>query len=335
PLGGELDENWSVTGSAKQINNHSATIEAQGDLYIATNELNNINDHIVTEMRKSDEPPETETYFQTSDGDGKTKYSPDEVTYRIHSKYMRGVACQSEGGHHRCYYWWNDIPEHLRHSKRLQRMSVPSKGINGQGDSWEYNVIKHIYRTVILETDPSKISAAGNVVIRGQTINNQDSKIVAGKTVNINAAQLNNQSQEAITKYVYSGSIYLHRRKDEDKYRCEYKGEYKKPDEIFIDNALNKNIVDHQIVEKTPLTEQSRSEVNVENKHNQVAVDKTVNDTLTQQAKVVSGQSIAINSNQSDRTHIKTDANHQPGSITSMLPKPTTTIEEDLPHQEN
>ncbi|OTQ69191.1 S-layer family protein, partial [Gilliamella sp. N-G2] len=42
-----------------------------------------------------------------------------------------------------------------------------------------------------------------------------------------------------------------------------------------------------------------------------------------------------INSNQSDRTHIKTDANHQPGSITSMLPKPTTTIEEDLPHQEN
>ena len=334
-IGGGLDENWNVTGIANQINNHSATIEAQGDLYIAANELNNINDHIVTEMRKSDEPPETETYFQTSAGDGKTKYSPDEVTYRIHSKYMPGVACQSEGGHHRCYYWWNDIPEHLRHTGRLQRMSVPSKGIDGQGDSWEYNVIKHTYRTVILETDPSKISAAGNVIIRGQTINNQDSKIVAGKTANINATQLNNQSQEAITKYVYSGKVYLHRRLKQDKYAFEDKGDYTKPDEIFIDNALNKNIVDHQIFEKTKLTEQPRSEVNVENKHNQVAVDKTVNDTLTQQAKVVSGQSIAINSNQSDRTHIKTDANHQPDSITSILPKPTTTIEEDLPHQEN
>ena len=334
-IGGELDENWSVTGSAKQINNHSATIEAQGDLYIATNELNNMNDHIVTEMRPTDEPPETETYFQTSNGDGLAKYSPNEVTYRIHRKRMPGIACQSGASHKRCFYWWNDIPEHLRHSGSLQRMSVPSKGINGVADSWEFNVIKHKYRTVILETDPSKISAAGNVIIHGQTINNQDSKIVAGNTVNINATQLNNHAQEAVSKYVYSGSIYLHKRHKQDKYGCYYQGEYNKADEIFVDNALNKNIVDHQIVEKTSLTEQPHSEVNVENKHNQVAVDKTVNDTLTQQAKVVSAQSIAINSNQSDRTHIKTDANHQPGTITSILPKPTTTIEEDLPHQEN
>ncbi|WP_143413974.1 hypothetical protein, partial [Gilliamella sp. N-G2] len=334
-IGGELDENWSVTGSAKQINNHSATIEAQGDLYIATNELNNINDHIVTEMRKSDEPPEREEYFEHEGS--LEKYSPDDVYYRIQVFYFHqyGLAKPKsygcEKGGRRCYYKWNDIPEQFRETGIIERIKVNGKSYR---NSNHYKIVKTKYQTTVLETDPGNITAAGNVIIHGQTLNNQDSKIIAGKTVNINVDQLNNHSQEAIAKYVYSGKRIEHWKKHTDDYR-KTEHEYTKPDEIFIDNALNKNIVDHQIFEKTKLTEQPRSEVNVENKHNQVAVDKTVNDTLTQQAKVVSGQSIAINSNQSDRTHIKTDANHQPGSITSMLPKPTTTIEEDLPHQEN
>ncbi|MCX8640839.1 S-layer family protein, partial [Gilliamella sp. B3172] len=285
-IGGELDEHYNVKGQAELIENHSATIESHGNLFINAKVINNINDHIVTEMRQSDEPPEHEVYFQTSEGEGKTKYSPDEVLYRIKRKGMGSIPGVSCDGRKRCLYKWNDIPLHLRNTKYLQRMYVPSKGINGAANSWHYDIYKQKYRTVLIETDPSKITATGNITIQGQTLNNHDSKIIAGKNVNINVDQLNNISQEVLSKYVYSGRVNLHRRKDEDKYRfSSYK--YTKADEEFIDNALNTNILDHQIFEQAQLNDTARQPTTVENTHQHVDINQPVQDSAKQHEKQI------------------------------------------------
>ncbi|MCX8607708.1 MULTISPECIES: hypothetical protein, partial [unclassified Gilliamella] len=227
--------------------------------------INNINDHIVTEMRQSDEPPEHELYFQTAEGDGQTKYLPEDVLFRIwitdvdykDIKDLEGFYCDKRGD--RCYFRWNDIPDYIKHKREsiLQRFSAKSKGVHAIVNSWEYDIYKQKYHTVLLETDPSKITATGNITIQGQTLNNHDSKIIAGKNVNINVNQLNNISQEAVTKYVYSGKYYHRTRKHEDDYRC-YERDFTKADEVVIDNALNTNILDHQIFEQAQLNDTAR-----------------------------------------------------------------------------
>ncbi|WP_238786575.1 hemagglutinin repeat-containing protein [Gilliamella sp. ESL0250] len=337
-IGGDLDENFNVIGLADVINNHSATIESQGSLVIAANTINNINDHIVTEMRQSDEPPEKETYFQTSEGDGPTKYSPNDVLYRIHTKYMRGIPCQYSTSHHRCYYKWNDIPEHLRHSNRLQRMSVPSHNIDGAEDSWEFNVIKQKYRTVVLETDPGKIMAADHIIIQGQTLNNQDSKIVAGKTVSINVNQLNNTSQETLSKYVYSGNYYEHKKKHKDDYRCYGPSNYTKADEVFIDDALNHNILDHQIFERTPLKETPKQAVEVENPHNQVLVGKMVGNPISQHEKQLTNPIIDLspdNKLTSDKTNLVAEPKHKQDVIATLPFLPDNHFEGNLDNKKD
>ncbi|OCG61458.1 hemagglutinin repeat-containing protein, partial [Gilliamella sp. Fer4-1] len=329
-IGGQLDDNFNVVGNAEVINNHSATIESQGNLIIAANTINNINDHIVTEMRPSDEPPEKETYFQTAEGDGASKYSSNDVLYRIHTKYMQGISGQSCDKHHRCLYKWNDIPEHLRHTKQLQRMSVPSHNINGASDSWEFNVIKQKYRTVVLETDPGKIMAANHLIIQGQTLNNQDSKIVAGQTVSIKVNQLNNTSEETLSKYVYSGNYYLHKRKRKDEYRCKGPYDYTKADEIFIDDALNHNILEHQIFEKKPLNDTPRQLVEVENKNNQQIIDQTVHASISQHGKQIANPIIDLNPNNNltgDKTNVTVVPNHKQEIITGLPTKPDNNFE--------
>ncbi|MCX8619165.1 hypothetical protein J3U42_12280, partial [Gilliamella sp. B2923] len=231
-------------------------------------------------------PPEHEVYFQTSEGEGKTKYSPDDVLYRIKSKYMshaQGVSCDK---HSRCLYKWNDIPLNLRNTMNLQRMYVPSKGVYGAENSWHYDIYKQKYRTVLIETDPSKITATGNITIQGQTLNNHDSKIIAGKNVNINVDQLNNISQEVLSKYVYSGRVNLHRKKSKGEYRFRSYN-YTKADEAFIDNALNTNILDHQIFEQAQLNDTARQPTTVENTHQHVDINQPVQDSAKQHEKQI------------------------------------------------
>ncbi|OCG25431.1 hypothetical protein A9G11_02375, partial [Gilliamella sp. wkB108] len=330
-IGGDLDKDYNVTGMAEVINNHSATIESQGNLWIATKALNNINDHIVTEMRKSDEAPEREIYFQTATGDGHAKYMPDEIRYRIKRKAVGngavGINCDK---HKRCWYKWEDIPEGTRYTKSLQRMMIIKTG-QTPGDSHQYDVIKQIYRTVILETDPGKIMASGNIVIQGEALNNQDSKIVAGKTVNINVDQFNNHSQEAISKYVYSGKVHHHTRQRKGKYDYD-SSDYHKADEVFIDDALNHNILDHQIFTGTQLKEEPRQKVAVENSNHNINIANQVQSNTLTESKTVTKPKVGLNQNEHPaigQTAIAVDNKNKNG-ITQVTPKPTDNIKESL-----
>jgi filamentous hemagglutinin len=49
-IGGGLDSNWQAIGQAQAINNHSATIQADGNANIAAVKINNINDHYASEV---------------------------------------------------------------------------------------------------------------------------------------------------------------------------------------------------------------------------------------------------------------------------------------------
>jgi Haemagluttinin repeat. len=279
-IGGDLDANYNVTGMVEVINNHASTIESQANLWITTKALNNTNDHIVTEMRKSDEAPEREEYFEVSGKIG--KYSPDQILYRIRDGYFpkkerRKIKSKSLGceKHDKgCWYLWKDIPERLKPKGALSRIQIIGENYSAT-NSYHYNIEKTKYRTVVLETDPGKIMASGNLIIQGQIVNNQDSKIVAGKTVNINVDQLNNHSQETISKYVYSGKRIEHWKKHSKDYRTTIT-DYDKPDEIFIDDALNHNIQDYQAFKPTTVKEESRQTVAVQNTPNEVTLNNVV-----------------------------------------------------------
>ncbi|OCL25087.1 hemagglutinin repeat-containing protein, partial [Gilliamella sp. wkB171] len=328
-IGGDLDENLNVTGNADVINNHSANIESHGDLYINANAINNINDHIITEMRKSDEAPEMEEYFIA--GGRLEKYSPDEILYRIRSKYFRGKRPQSYGceKHDKgCWYLWKDIPEYLRPTGALSRIQIKKDGYTST-NSWHYKIIKTKYRTVVLETDPGKITAANNIVIKGQILNNQDSKIVAGKTVNINVQQLNNYSQETISKYVYSGNKIEHWKNDTKDYRAT-STPYDKPDEIFNDDSLNSNILDHKIFEQTELKEVPRETVKVENTPTPITVNNDIKEVATKPVQPIHNTDIKLTPNDKKVDKISNIAvpTNKFDNVTAISQKPDNNLQD-------
>ncbi|RKS87571.1 filamentous hemagglutinin [Orbus hercynius] len=173
-IGGQLDESGKVVGSAQTINNHSSTIEAQGDLIITAHVLNNINDNIKTEEVLVDNKDVNEWSFITA---------PD---IRFDNKDITEY-CVGCGG-----------------STNYRELKVLATGQKGSKYN-HYIYTQKTYETQVVETDPSKIISGGNLTLITDKILNDNSHINAGRQLTLQG-ELENKTVDSIQRIVNSGT---------------------------------------------------------------------------------------------------------------------------------
>ncbi|AWH89378.1 hemagglutinin repeat-containing protein [Limnobaculum parvum] len=156
-IGRLLDDNGNATGMGGTLNNHSATIEALGDLRLSVGVVNNVNDHFSTEVREISR----EDFHDFTLKGSVNRYTLNELSF-----YKDGNG--------------------------IKNILSPENPTWGKDNFYEYIYTRITKETVISETDPAKILAGGNLLMTADTVNNDKSQIVAGNVLNIAANTLNN-----------------------------------------------------------------------------------------------------------------------------------------------
>ncbi|WP_408626181.1 two-partner secretion domain-containing protein [Dryocola clanedunensis] len=165
-VGGSLNENLQATGRAEVFTNHSATLESMRDMTLNIDQINNYNDRLVTKD------------VQVSQTD-------------YHTAVLKGATD---------YFNWDDIDTSTQ-DKYSVRFAIMPDGTKGR-EFYEYRYTETINETQVVESDPGKIIAGGNLTINSRQVNNHDSQIVAGGVLGGLVAELNNiatQGKRVIT----------------------------------------------------------------------------------------------------------------------------------------
>ncbi|MCD7874847.1 MAG: S-layer family protein, partial [Acidaminococcaceae bacterium] len=158
-----MDAEGKAAGRAVVINNNSATIEAGGDLTINAATINNTNEHFATEVQEVGH--ENITEYQ---GGGQS------------ARYKAGT------------------PGVYEYTSESIHLHTPEENF----EDWTKYVYERIIKEdVIIETDPGKILAGGNMSITAGTLTNDKSQLIAG--ARMNAAVDNLQNIEAPGKRYY------------------------------------------------------------------------------------------------------------------------------------
>jgi len=172
-IGGGLDGNWQANGSAQQVNNNSATIEAAQSLSIAANSIRNTDEHFATAVQQ---------VSQTS----LVEYQGSATSIR----YKQG-----DPG----VYTFDDESLHLR---------TPDAPVNGWEDNWfEYDINRTVQETVVTHSDPGKIIAGGGITLSSSFILNDKSQIVAGGALRVFGTTIDNQEVTGTRTTTDSGTV--------------------------------------------------------------------------------------------------------------------------------
>lgn len=151
-IGGALDANGHATGSAGEIRNASATIEALGDMGLASAVLRNTNEHFSTQEVEVSRESILEYQLTGSTN----RYRPEQISiYNSEVDYLV-------------------TPEGEREDWNL------------------YNYTRVTRETQILSSDPAQILAGGNLRLDVADALNDKSRIIAGGTIGGNLGRLEN-----------------------------------------------------------------------------------------------------------------------------------------------
>ncbi|TCQ72543.1 filamentous hemagglutinin [Raoultella ornithinolytica] len=152
-IGGALGDNGAAIGRAGTIDNHSATIESAGDMTIAAGQINNINDRFTT---------------------GIVTVSQKEVTEYQHT-----------GSPNR----WNATDDGVfvdgNSADGLRNLNTPDDTGSNNDSFNQFDYTRTVEETRILESDPAKILAGGNITLTGDRLLNDKSQVIAGGTLAI------------------------------------------------------------------------------------------------------------------------------------------------------
>ena len=159
-IGSQLTRDLIATGQGHQLDNHSARIEAGGNLWLNIATLNNINDHFSTRVATT------------------------EVSQR-HEMTFNGDTAR---------YDWNDVDTSSKDKYGVRR----ARSADGKSSQkfYEYNYTRTVKETQVVSSDPGQIVAGGDMAINAGEVTNRDSQIVAGGTL---AAEVGTLSNDATT----------------------------------------------------------------------------------------------------------------------------------------
>ncbi|AMP13637.1 hemagluttinin repeat family protein [Collimonas pratensis] len=177
-LGGALDANNNVTGSAASILNSSATIDSGGALILQTASLTNQNNHFSTTQQV--DPTQTTHVTEYNPWyDPTIWYTPNQVTWGD-SGDGGVVLIDPMGG-------------------RYEKFS-------------KKDFTQEVSKTVVTSSDPGKISSAGNMTLSGN-VTNDKSTIIAGGTLGGTTGSINNIGATGTTdtvQHMTAGENYYH-----------------------------------------------------------------------------------------------------------------------------
>ncbi|MBD2814924.1 hemagglutinin repeat-containing protein, partial [Xenorhabdus sp. Flor] len=162
-FGGQLDERYQASGKGKVINNHSAYIEAMGEMRLAAETINNVNDHFETELQRIAQAQIEEYQVQGQRYDAKNHQ----------------VIVYNDEVNHAC---------------------VDNRGCRDNFRIYKYT--RTVEETRVKETDPAKIRAGKNLIIDTTTLTNDKSQVVAGGLLTVTGGDINNldvQGEQYIT----------------------------------------------------------------------------------------------------------------------------------------
>jgi filamentous hemagglutinin len=171
-IGGALNDEGQVIGSAQSIVNHGATLQAMGNLRIASQSLKNSNANFQT-VTTTEIIPLNEVLIQKENSDH--KYRQDELEWRSWSRAgMYVVKATGE-----------EIKNYTVHTLNQRT----------------------IERTTVASSDPGKMLAGKSMVLNiGGELTNDKSQILAGSDLSIQAGQLTNIGFQNSSKTTDSGS---------------------------------------------------------------------------------------------------------------------------------
>ncbi|HBU6974825.1 TPA: hemagglutinin repeat-containing protein [Raoultella planticola] len=224
-IGGALADNGAASGQAGTINNHSATIESAGDMTLAAGQINNINDRFTT---------------------GVVTVSQEQVTEYQHT-----------GSPNR----WNATDAGVfvdrNSADGLRNLNTPDDTGSNNDNFNQFDYTRTVEETRILESDPAKILAGGNMILTGDRLLNDKSQVIAGGTLAIAGLQEvknDDVAGERRTTDVGSATHY---------YRIRHKGgdeqgrdrtAYTPPSEIQSISLKPGQLISGGSIEGTPLT---------------------------------------------------------------------------------
>ncbi|BBG29893.1 two-partner secretion domain-containing protein [Zymobacter palmae] len=155
-VGGALDEQQHVTGSAGRLDNLSASIEAMGNLSLAADEINNRDLHVVMSG-----------ILQIVSAEQVHEYQPEGDPNR----YKAGPAYV------------------VNHHANRDNLVYPG----GRTERWkEYKYTRFISENHIEKDDPSVIRAGGDIALKAAMFNAYNSKVVAGQKLVLDSSHINN-----------------------------------------------------------------------------------------------------------------------------------------------
>ncbi|WP_053014222.1 MULTISPECIES: hemagglutinin repeat-containing protein [Xenorhabdus] len=152
-FGGKLDDQYRASGKGQVINNHSAYMEAMGEMRLAADTINNVNDHFETQLERISQTPMEE--------------------YQVWGK-------RYDAKNHRITMD-NDEVDHV---------CVDDLGCRDNFQIYRYT--RTTEETRVKETDPAKILAGKNLVIDTTTLTNDKGQVVAGGLLTVTGGEINN-----------------------------------------------------------------------------------------------------------------------------------------------
>ncbi|MBD2826942.1 hemagglutinin repeat-containing protein, partial [Xenorhabdus szentirmaii] len=152
-IGGQLDSQYRATGKGQVLNNHSANIEAVGNMRLGMEKINNVNDHFSTEMQLISQEPVKE--YQV----GGTRYP-----VKDHK-----ITIDNDEVDHACV---DDMP--CRDNFQV------------------YQYTRTIEESRVKETDPAKMLAGKDLVIETTVLTNDKSQVVAGGGLTVTGGKIDN-----------------------------------------------------------------------------------------------------------------------------------------------
>jgi filamentous hemagglutinin len=167
-IGGALDANHRATGKAAYLLNASATIDAGANLNLQVVQLDNVNTHFVTEQRRDDRLTRQVRYYMIDGSD---------------VKYYDGIDAIVVNE--------DDIDKLVINGKRYNDYTI-------------FNYLETTERTYVLNSEPGRIVAGGQIILSG-LVSNDKSVILAGGIITGDLTGLTNTDANGITKVIIGG----------------------------------------------------------------------------------------------------------------------------------
>jgi filamentous hemagglutinin len=176
-IAGRLDTEGNATGQARRIDNRSATIESLGDMTIAADTLNNLNDHFETELVLVESGSTLKRYIQPRGWDEKhpaSEFQLDAGGYQF-SLHFAGVRHLPSGA--RSANWY------------------------------EYVVNRELYRTKVIKSSPASIISGNDLAFLGSEFLNDNSKMISAGNLKVEVIVLDNREAVGEERYHEHGVV--------------------------------------------------------------------------------------------------------------------------------